>query len=151
MVDTVSRAYRSEIMARVGSRDTKPELYVRSQLHLRGFRFRVNVNALPGNPDIVLPKYQTVVFVHGCFWHGHQDPGCGLARTPQSNVDFWREKVTTNRQRDMRVRVELEEMGWKVLVIWECELEHESRIKRLADEIILNPACGTEATPHRAL
>jgi len=110
---------RKRLMARFRSKDTKPEVLVRRALHRAGRRFRIHVKELPGRPDIVLPKDRTVVMVHGCFWHGHE--GCSVARLPKSNTEFWQEKLTTNRARDQRVEGELQQLGWRTVVIWECE------------------------------
>lgn len=107
-------------MARVGRRDTKPELMVRSALHRAGYRFRVCRSDLPGSPDIVLPRFRIVIFVHGCFWHQH--PGCSRAAKPKSNVAFWEEKLARNRERDITATTQLLAGGWRVLVVWECEL-----------------------------
>jgi DNA mismatch endonuclease (patch repair protein) len=107
-------------MARVGRRDTKPELMVRSALHRAGYRFRVCRSDLPGSPDIVLPRFRIVIFVHGCFWHQH--PDCGRAAKPKSNLAFWEEKLARNRERDITATAQLLAGGWRVLVVWECEL-----------------------------
>lgn len=107
-------------MARVKGRDTAPERRVRSLLHRMGYRFRLHVAALPGKPDIVLAKHRTVVFVHGCFWHGHT--GCARSRRPSSNRAFWNRKIDANIRRDARQRRELAAEGWRVMVIWECAL-----------------------------
>lgn len=107
---------RSETMSRVRSKDTRPELLVRSMLHAAGYRFRLHKRDLPGTPDIVLPKYKAVVEVRGCFWHGH--PGCG--RTPKSNLEFWEPKLRRNRARDLENERLLHDLGWRTLVIWEC-------------------------------
>lgn len=125
---------RSEIMRKVGRKDTGPELLVRKELHKRGFRFRVNVKRLPGSPDIVLAKYKAVVFVHGCFWHRHE--ACGLASTPKSNMDFWNTKFLNNVERDQRKRKELENLGWKVLYVWQCELK-KSQIQETMDRLAI--------------
>lgn len=120
MADTISKEHRSWNMSRIKNRDTKPELVVRSLLHQLGYRFRLHRKDLPGKPDIVLPKYKTAVFVHGCFWHRHEN--CRLAYIPKSRPDFWNQKFTDNIRRDQACRSELQNMGWNVLVIWECEL-----------------------------
>lgn len=121
--DVFTPEKRSEIMSRVRSKDTKPELAVRSLLHAMGYRFRVHRTELPGKPDIVLPKYRTVVFVHGCFWHQH--PDCRKATLPKRNAEFWREKLEGNAERDRRTYERLRELGWHVLVVWECEVQRE--------------------------
>lgn len=117
------------MMAGIRGKDTQPELIVRSFLHRAGLRFRLQA-MLPGKPDLVLPKYRAVVFVHGCFWHRHE--GCRYATTPASNAVFWREKFAANVRRDAKVRQQLEELGWRVLVIWSCELDDHSLAKQAA-------------------
>lgn len=122
-MDIVSEEQRSYNMSRIRGRNTKPELAVRSMLHLMGYRFTVNGplnRKLPGKPDIVLPKYKTVIFVHGCFWHGHQ--GCKDFRIPKTRTEWWQAKIEGNVARDKRQQEELRKLGWKVVVIWECEL-----------------------------
>jgi DNA mismatch endonuclease (patch repair protein) len=126
MADIVSRSKRKEIMSSVKQRHTKPELIVRKLLHRLGYRFRLHNKKLPGTPDIVLPKYKTVIFVHGCFWHQHEN--CRKARRPTSNVEFWNEKLDKNIERDNRKESELKEAGWKILTIWDCEMKDEDLI-----------------------
>ncbi|HCR30569.1 MAG TPA: DNA mismatch repair protein Vsr [Opitutae bacterium] len=137
MPDKISKLHRSWVMSRVGSRNTKPELIARSLLHNLGYRFTVNGphnKKLPGKPDIVLPKYRTVVFVHGCFWHRH--PNCKIATTPKSNQDYWLPKFRKNVERDRRNQTALQKAGWNVLVIWECELKDlEAVAARLINEL----------------
>ncbi|MBE6489908.1 MAG: DNA mismatch endonuclease Vsr [Methanobrevibacter sp.] len=123
MVDRVSKEVRSYNMSRIRSKDTKPEILVRSYLFSKGLRFRKNDKRYPGSPDIVLPKYNTIVFVHGCFWHLHD--GCKYARMPKSNVDYWEKKLHRNKERDKRNQKELEAMGWNVITVWECELKKD--------------------------
>ncbi len=106
-------------MSGIRERNTKPEIFVRSLLHREGFRFRLHVRELPGKPDIVLPKYRAAIFVHGCFWHGHN---CSLYRLPGTRPDFWQDKIDRNRARDRRVRDGLLAAGWRVAVVWECAL-----------------------------
>lgn len=125
-MDTISKAARSELMARIRSKNTKPELIVRSQLHRLGFRFRVHRKDLPGKPDIVLPRHHKIILVHGCFWHGHS---CPLGSKPKSNQDYWREKIRNNRLRDRRVKRELIKQGWTVLELWECKIRKNVGIK----------------------
>ncbi|MBF0595387.1 MAG: DNA mismatch endonuclease Vsr [Candidatus Omnitrophica bacterium] len=117
-MDHLSKKKRSWNMSRIRSKDTGPEKIVRSFLHRQGFRFRLHVKDLPGKPDIVLPKFKTVIFVHGCFWHRHSR--CRLAATPKSNVAFWRQKLDANVTRFKRVSQDLKRAGWRVVVIWEC-------------------------------
>lgn len=118
-MDSLTKEHRSWNMSRIRSTNTKPEMIVRSFLHQNGFRFRLHVKALPGHPDIVLPKYKTVIEVRGCFWHRH--PGCKYATTPSSNTEFWQAKFKQNIKRDKRHAGELNALGWQVIVVWECE------------------------------
>jgi DNA mismatch endonuclease (patch repair protein) len=130
MPDTFTPQKRSDIMARIKGRDTKPEKIVRSLLHQLGYRFRLQRRDLPGNPDIVLPRHKKAVLVHGCFWHGHK--GCPRSARPRSNEAFWNEKLTRNIERDRRNLVELQSLGWRVLVIWQCEIKNtQTLIERL--------------------
>lgn len=122
-MDVVDKATRSRMMSGVRSKNTKPELIVRSFFHRAGLRFRLHGN-LPGKPDLVLPKYRAVVFVHGCFWHRHE--GCRHAATPKSNALFWQKKFEDNVRRDAAIRKKLESLGWKVFVVWSCELSDHS-------------------------
>lgn len=119
MADIISPGRRSALMSRIRGKDTKIELEVRKGLHALGFRYRLGGAGLPGRPDIVLPKYRTVVLVHGCFWHQHD---CHLFRLPKTRTEFWKAKVDSNRARDQRVASDLERMGWYVEIIWECQL-----------------------------
>ena len=126
-------------MKQVHSASTKPEMKLRNALWHLGFRYRVNVKRLPGSPDIVLPKYHTVIFVHGCFWHGHKD--CKNASTPKTNTDFWTAKITRNQERDQKVWRQLEAKGWYVIIVWECQLKKVvlgETIARVEAEIIHN-------------
>lgn len=120
-MDRLSPQKRSWLMSRVSSKNTKPEIAVRSLLHKLGYRFRLHASDLPGKPDIVFRKRKKVIFIHGCFWHGHLD--CKYAKPPSTRADFWREKIYANRARDKRTLIQLEESGWEVLTIWECELK----------------------------
>ena len=120
MADTVSPAKRSDVMRRVRSKNTKPELTVRRALHRLGFRFRLYQAKLPGKPDLVLKRHRVVVFVHGCLWHWH---GCKNSRMPHSNVDYWESKIARNRERDELHRSKLESSGWRVQIIWECTID----------------------------
>ncbi len=126
MVDSLTKEKRSWNMSRIRSKDTKPEKIVRSLLHRMGYRFRLHVKNLPGKPDIVLPKYKTVIFVHGCFWHRH--PRCKYAYTPKSRIEFWEKKFADNIARFKIVRKELKRLKWNVLVTWECEIKSETDI-----------------------
>lgn len=133
MTDKVDAATRSRIMARVKGKDTSPEMIVRKAIHAAGFRFRLHRKDLPGKPDIVLSKYKTVVFIHGCFWHGHK---CKHFRMPSSNVTYWNEKIERNIRRDAIAMESLISAGWKVYVIWECDLS--SGIERLLEDLNKN-------------
>lgn len=126
MTDIVSPAKRSEMMSGIKGKDTKPEIIIRKALHKRGFRFRLHDKRLPGKPDLVLPKYRTVIFVNGCFWHGHE---CHLFKWPKSNQDFWREKISGTKERDKRKQLELISLGWRVLVVRECDLRGKSPVE----------------------
>jgi len=132
MTDVVDRATRSRMMSGIRGRDTKPEKQVRSFLHRAGLRFRLHAS-LPGKPDLVFPRHGAVAFVHGCFWHRH--PGCRYATTPSSNVDFWQAKFDANVARDKRVTRQLRKEGWRVLVVWECQLS-SSALDSVARKII---------------
>ncbi len=139
MTDHLSPSHRSWNMSRIHSKNTKPEKIVRSMLFSMGFRFRINRKDLPGKPDIVLPRYKTVIFVHGCFWHRHN---CKDATMPKSNTDFWEKKFSANVERDQRVKSELAALGWKVITVWECELKDLEILKlklisRINDEDLM--------------
>lgn len=123
MADSLTPEQRSAQMSRIRGSNTKLEVLVRKGLHARGLRYRLGGAKLPGRPDIVLPKYRTVVFVHGCFWHGHD---CPLYRLPKTRPEFWADKIGKNRSRDKRVVEELESSGWRVLTVWECSLRGKS-------------------------
>lgn len=131
MKDRLSKAQRSWNMSRIQGKNTGPEIFVRSLLHRMGYRFRLHVKALPGKPDIVLPGYRAVVFVHGCFWHRHR--GCRNCTVPTNRRKFWIKKLETNAVRDSRNEAALRRAGWRVIVVWECEVEKRERIaQRLA-------------------
>jgi len=123
-------------MSRVRGRDTKPEMLVRRLTHGMGYRYRLHRRGLPGSPDLVFPSRMKVVFVHGCFWHQHLDPGCKLARLPKSKLDFWGPKLETNRERDERNLVLLAELGWDVLVIWECQTKNREELQARIGEFL---------------
>lgn len=129
MADIKTKEARSYNMSRITGKDTKPEKLVRQYLFSKGFRYRKNYNKLPGSPDLVLPKYRTVIFINGCFWHGHE--GCKYFVWPENNAEFWRKKIEANISRDKLKKTQLEEMGWTVLVIWECELRPNKRQETL--------------------
>ena len=139
MGDIFTKEERAELMSHIRSVNTKPEVALRRALWRRGFRYRVNVKNLPGSPDIVLPKHRTVVFVHGCFWHGHN--GCKEYTVPKTNTDFWVNKVARNQERDQEVWRKLEAKGWSVVIVWECELvkaKFAGTVERVTVEIIEN-------------
>lgn len=116
-------------MSRIRSKNTKPEILVRKFLFAHGFRYRINVKTLPGTPDIVLKKYKTVIFVNGCFWHGHE--GCRYAHLPKSNLEYWETKINRNKERDLQERIQLRRMGWHVIQFWECQLKPKVREENL--------------------
>lgn len=130
MSDVHTPEQRSYNMSRIRGKNTKPEELVRKYLFSQGFRYRKNDVRLPGKPDIVLPKYKTVIFVNGCFWHAHE--GCKYFVWPKNNADFWRARITGNVSRDYEKRKQLESMGWKVIIVWECQLKKQYRSQRLA-------------------
>lgn len=131
MVDTLTPAQRSERMSRVRGKDTRPEMRVRRLIHGMGYRYRLHARDLPGRPDIVFRPRRKVIFVHGCFWHRHPDPACKLARMPKSRLEFWEPKLRGNRERDERNQARLREMGWDVMIVWEC-------LTRDAEELKMN-------------
>lgn len=124
--DTLSPQERSERMSRVRNKDTKPEMRVRRLIHSMGYRYRLHYGKLPGRPDMVFPERKKVIFVHGCFWHRHE--GCPRCRLPKSRLDFWVPKLEKNRSRDIEKQARLRELGWDVLVIWECEVEEAAGV-----------------------
>lgn len=115
-------------MSRIGGKDTAPEILVRKIVHSLGFRFRLHRTDLPGKPDVVLPRHRKIIFIHGCFWHGH--PRCRRAALPRTNAKFWKSKIGKNVRRDKRVRAELADLGWEILVLWQCELRDAEKLKR---------------------
>lgn len=129
MTDTLTKAQRSERMGRIRGRDTKPEMAVRRMVHSMGFRYRLHRGDLPGRPDLIFPRRRAVIFVHGCFWHRHPSETCKLARLPKSRLDFWGPKLESNRLRDQHNEVELARLGWRVLVVWECELGDQKSLQ----------------------
>ena len=136
MSDRLTPEQRHLCMSRIHSKGTRIEIVVRKRLHADGFRFRLNVNDLPGKPDIVLPKYRTAIFVNGCFWHGHKN--CKHSQLPQTNIDFWVKKIEQNRLRDDEKYRQLEALQWNVLIVWECELKKglfEETVSKLEIEI----------------
>lgn len=133
-MDKLTPEQRSRTMSRIRSRNTKPELLVRRYLYAHGFRYRVNVKTLPGTPDIALRKYHTAIFINGCFWHGHS---CLNGKRPKTNTEFWVRKILRNQERDEEVRVKLRQLGWRTMVIWECQLTPKRREKTLEEMLYL--------------
>jgi DNA mismatch endonuclease (patch repair protein) len=134
MADVHSKATRSYNMSKIKGKDTKPELLVRKFLHKNGFRYRIHLKDLPGKPDIVLPKYKTVVFIHGCFWHGHE--GCKYYVIPKTRTEWWLNKINGNIAKDLLANEQLTIKGWKVIEIWECKLNKQLKDQTLA--LLLN-------------
>ncbi len=152
MPDRLTPEQRHRNMVAIHSASTKPELRLRNALWHLGFRYRVNVKRLPGSPDIVLPKYRTVIFVHGCFWHGHKD--CKNASTPKTNTEFWAAKILRNQQRDQDVWRQLEAKGWSVIIVWECQLKKavlDETITRVEAEILRNGEILQQAKEDRRI
>lgn len=156
MADVVSTETRSKMMASIRRRDTKPELVVRKALHAAGFRYRLDVRSLPGSPDIVLPKWRTAIFVHGCFWHRH--PGCAYASTPATRSEFWQAKFDANVARDHRNESALLDAGWKIAIVWECGLSKGGRDETIGSliDFVRRPPSGMNkinlpATPPRPI
>lgn len=137
MADNQSKEARSYNMSQIRSENTKPEEIVRKYLFSEGFRYRKNDKHYPGHPDIVLPKYKTIIFVNGCFWHKHE--GCRFFAWPKSNTEYWENKINRNHERDKLVQSELRSAGWKVIIVWECEIKNkknaEKRLKLLREQI----------------
>lgn len=131
MVDTVTTTRRSEIMSRVRCKDTRPEMLVRRLVHGAGYRYRLHVSGLPGRPDLVFAARKKVIFIHGCFWHSHA--ACPHARIPKSRTEFWSTKLQTNKERDARNLKALADAGWKVLVLWECELQNPALMQKIRE------------------
>lgn len=119
-------------MSKISGTETKPEILVRKYLFGKGFRFRKNDKRLPGRPDIVLPKYKTVIFIHGCFWHGHH---CKTGKLPETNKEFWENKINSNIERDKKNQHKLEKLGWKIIIIWQCKLKNKIMITKKLKEI----------------
>ena len=140
-MDKLTKEQRHHCMSAIKSKNTKPELLVRKFLFSRGFRYRLNHPRLPGHPDLVLRKYRTVIFVNGCFWHGHE--GCKYFRLPKSNTSFWETKITRNIERDKETTQALTALGWKVIRIWECELRNKSNRKAALNKLLNDITCST--------
>lgn len=133
-MDKLTSERRSELMAQVRSKDTGPEVAVRKVLHAKGIRFRLHRTDLPGKPDIVIPRRRMVIFVHGCFWHGHV--GCPKGRLPKSNLEYWKPKIVANRKRDEENTLKLRAMGWAVLTIWQCEIKDLQSFSAVLDDVL---------------
>ena len=134
MADKLTPEQRHLCMSHIRGKNTKPEMFVRKALWQLGYRYRLNVADLPGRPDIVLPKYKTIIFVNGCFWHGHL--GCKKYTVPETNRDFWLSKIDQNRKRDAESTAVLESSGWKVVTIWECELSTKEKREECLNQLI---------------
>ena len=135
-MDKLTKEKRSWNMSRIRAKNTKPEMSVRSILHRMGYRFRIHPEGLPGKPDIVLPKYHTIIFVHGCFWHGHEE--CKDFAPPKTRTEWWLNKINRNKKKDIDDVTQLEKLGWKVIVVWECELTPDKiwdSIKLIVDRL----------------
>lgn len=147
MADTLTVAERSRLMAKIKGKNTGPEMAVRSLLHRAGYRFRIHVASLPGKPDIVLPRYRTIVFVHGCFWHRHR--GCKVASTPKSHRKFWADKFARNVANDKKHLRQLRKLGWKVVTVWECQLRDPKRVLRRVEGTLEAAVAGFGSTNGR--
>lgn len=134
--DTLAPEERSARMALVRGKDTKPELRVRQLVHAMGYRYRLHARDLPGRPDLAFRPRRKIIFVHGCFWHRHDDPACKLARLPRSRLDFWRPKLEGNQARDRRVMEEVERMGWTALTVWECQIKDTASLEAQIREFL---------------
>lgn len=132
-MDVHSKAVRSYNMSCIHGKDTKPEEIVRKYLFSKGFRYRKNDKKFPGSPDVVLPKYRTVIFVNGCFWHGHN---CKKGKLPSSNTDFWKEKISNNKSRDAKNSDLLVKLGWKVIIIWQCEISKIDNRTKILNKLL---------------
>lgn len=143
MADRLTKEHRSWNMSRIKSTHSKPEVVVRSLLHRMGYRFRLHKKDLPGKPDIVLPKYKTVIFVHGCFWHRHLN--CKYAYTPKTRTDKWLHKFSNNNERDKIVKKQLELLGWKVLIVWECQTKGAEKLEKTLKSFL---TLTTQASKH---
>jgi DNA mismatch endonuclease (patch repair protein) len=131
-MDVHTKEQRSYNMSRIRAENTKPEISVRKYLHSKGFRYRLHDTKLPGKPDIVLPKYKTVIFVHGCFWHGHN---CKKSSLPTSNVSYWHNKIVNNKKRDAFVKTQLKKIGWAVFTIWSCKMNNEKVLEKIVHNL----------------
>lgn len=145
MSDIFDKKKRSKIMSRIHSKDTKPEWIVRRFLFAHGYRYRKNCKRLPGTPDIVLKKYGVVIFIHGCFWHGHED-----SHLPKTNVEFWRHKIERNKERDAQNKTKLKELGWYVMTVWECQLKPAVREQTLNEIMYILDKTNLERIERKA-
>lgn len=136
-MDTISKEKRSQVMSKVKQKDTKPEVYFRKLLFARGYRYRLHSKKIAGKPDLYLAKYNTVIFINGCFWHRHTSPECKLARLPKSRLDYWIPKLNRNVERDKETLQKLLESGYKVLIIWECTVKKMQKNEDFAKEVLL--------------
>lgn len=134
MADIFSKAKRSEIMSKISGKETKPEILVRKFLFSQGFRYRKNDRKLPGKPDIVLPRYKTGIFVHGCFWHGHLN--CKKSALPQTNHEFWKNKIQKNIERDKSKQKELKKLGWQIITVWQCQIKSRELFEKTMRRIV---------------
>lgn len=134
MADVHSKETRSYNMSRIKNKDTKPEVLIRSFLHKKGFRYRLHVKNMPGKPDIVLPKYKIVIFINGCFWHGHN--GCKYFKVPKTRTEWWLNKINTNINNDIKAIQSLRDLGWKIITIWECETKLKGNFVLRSNELL---------------
>jgi DNA mismatch endonuclease, patch repair protein len=134
MADIFSKAKRSEIMSKISGKETKPEIKVRKYLFAKGFRYRKNDKNLAGKPDIVLPKYKTIIFIHGCFWHSHEN--CSKSALPTTNREFWEKKIQGNVERDKTDQENLLNLGWNVIVIWQCQIKNQNLFDKTMEKIV---------------
>jgi DNA mismatch endonuclease, patch repair protein len=148
MADTRTKEQRSRIMKSVGSRDTGPELTVRRLLHRLGYRYRLHRRDLPGQPDLVFPGRRKAIFIHGCFWHGHD---CRKGKLPKSRTEYWTAKIKANQDRDARVVARLEDACWQTLSVWQCELKSLNAIGRVLREFLGPPSNGSQISPYAAV
>lgn len=134
-MDVFSKEKRSQVMSQIRGKDTKPEKFIRSALHRIGYRYRLHVSDFPGKPDLVFPKYKAVIFVHGCFWHGHN---CHLFKWPKSRVEFWETKIFKNRENDNKSVNNLKTLGWRILLVWECAIKGKTKLEptRLIEDVV---------------
>lgn len=147
-MDIWSKDKRSQVMSLIRGQNTKPEVIIRKILYKRGYRYRLNYSKLPGKPDIVFPKYKIVIFIHGCFWHGHEN--CKIAHIPKTNTKYWSDKFTKNKERDNNVSLSLINMGWQVLIIWECEIT-KTNIQNVINKIEHHILCSTSRYTEKKL